>query len=263
VANNQYAIIFENVSLVRNGKLILDKINWRVKRGERSVILGLNGSGKTTLLKLVAGYGYPSGGSVEVLGERFGEVDLRELRKRVGWVHMDLKYEIPPFMTAEEVVATGLRGSLAIYDSLSIDEKRDVEKFLSLMEALRLKNRKFITLSTGERQRVLISRAMAANPEILLLDEPCLGLDPLSREDFLNTLQGLLEKEKDITAVYVTHHLDEITGVFQSVTILKNGKISKRGQIGDIPREDIIRDLYGPGFRAYGIGIDFGENPGK
>ncbi len=245
--DNQYAVLFSGVSVLKNGKFLLQEIDLEVKRGERLVILGLNGSGKTTLLRLIAGFGYPTRGSLSVLGKPFGFTDIRELRKRVGWIYSDLRYEIPGYMRVEEVIYSGFQGSLVVYKDLGKSEITRVLKVLDMVDGKNLLNRYFDTLSTGERQRAIIARALFANPEILLLDEPCMGLDPVNRELFLKSISNMLEKNRELTVIYVTHHVEEIVHGFQRVVLLDKGKIVSKGRVGDMIKGDILSAVYGEG----------------
>ena len=257
MVNNQYAVIFNDVSIVRNGKFLVEGINLAVKHGERLVILGLNGSGKTTLLRLIAGFGYPSRGNISVLGNPFGFTDIRKLRRSVGWIYSDLKYEIPGYMRVGEVVYSGLRGSLVVYEALKEKEVNEVRRMLKTVEAEDLLDRRFDTLSTGERQQVIIARALFANPKILLLDEPCIGLDPVNRELFLDSVSKMLEINRELTVIYVTHHVEEIVEGFQTIMLLDRGRIISKGNIGDLVKENILSTIYGKNVRIKSVGNRF------
>jgi len=248
MSKNQAVIECQDVSLIINGKSILKRINFKLIQGGHCVLLGLNGSGKTSLLKLISGYGYPSAGKLKVLGRYFGEIDLRILRKRIGWVHMDLKYDIPPFMNSTEVIISGKRGALVIYEDAGKSELDKAVYFLKLMNAEKIINRRFGSLSTGERQKVLIARALFTDPEILLLDEPCLGLDPVSREEFLTSLSGMLIKRRDLTVLYVTHHIEEIPEIFEEMMIIDRGNILVRGATDAVLKKEILSRIYGDEF---------------
>ncbi len=242
-------IVLQDVCFEIQGAPILEGINWEVPRGERWVLLGPNGSGKTTLLSLITGYSYPSRGRVEILGNVFGFTDLREMRRKIGWVHGDLRHMIPEFMTVEAVVIAGKRGSLVLYENCSRAEKKAASGKLELVEADGLISRRFATLSTGERQRVLIARALIAEPEILLLDEPCLGLDPGSRESFLKSLASFFADRADLTVVTVTHHVEEIMENYHGVCVLDRGKIVTSGRLGETLNSGLVSTIFGENCR--------------
>ncbi len=251
---NQAAVECIDISLIISKNIILKNISFKLDRGKHYVLLGLNGSGKTSLLKILSGYGYPSRGKLKVLGKYFGEIDLRKIRKKIGWVHMDLKYEIPPFMNALEVVISGEEGSLAFYENLTQPQKERAGYYLNLMGVRNLFKRRFSSLSTGERQKVLISRALAAEPDILLLDEPCLGLDPVSREEFLFSLSEMLKKKNNLTVLYVTHHLEEIPADFTKVLVLHRGELLMQGDKTEVLTASALSRIYGDKFTVHKSG---------
>jgi iron complex transport system ATP-binding protein len=238
------------VCLDIKGKRILHGVTWVITRGEKWVVLGRNGSGKTSLLRLLSGFGYPSRGSVEVFGERFGKADLRLLRRRIGWVNGDMAGDFPRFMTCREVVESGGEGSIALYEDLGRKAARVADEALEAIGARHLSTREFATLSTGERQRVLIARALAAGPDLLLLDEPCLGLDPLAREDFLASLAGLFASRPDLTVISVTHHVEEIIEGFGNVLLMAGGRVVSMGARHEVLEGAGIKGVYGPRCRV-------------
>lgn len=239
------AVSLHGVSLDIRGTRILDTISWEVAKGEKWVVLGLNGSGKTSLLRLLSGFGYPSRGAMSVLGEPFGRTDLRMLRKHVGWVHGDLAVDFPGFMSGIEVVMSGAEGSLALYETRNGREAETAAAALESIGAGHLAERLFHTLSTGERQRVLIARALAAGPQLLLLDEPCLGLDPLAREDFLQSLSRLFALRSDLTVIGVTHHVEEIIEGFTRILLLAGGKAVAQGMRDEMMSGPEMARVYG------------------
>jgi iron complex transport system ATP-binding protein len=239
------AIRLEGMSLEINGTRILSGISWHVARGEKWVILGLNGSGKTSLLRVLSGFGYPSHGAVSVLGGEYGHTDLRLLRRHVGWVYGDLAADFPGFMTATEVVLSGGEGTIAFYDQITAAEAERAARALQEIGAGALAERRFHTLSTGERQRVLIARALAAHPQLLLLDEPCQGLDPVAREDFLHSLGYLFTRWQDLTVVCVTHHVEEIIPGYQRVLVLAGGTARAQGEREAVMGGEEIARIYG------------------
>ena len=217
-----------------------------MRAGQRWVLLGPNGSGKTSLVRLFSGYSYPSEGTLEVLGERFGRTDLRLLRSRIGWVHSDLRYQIPPFMSAAEVVLSRARGGLVLYGEVPAADRDSARGQLDMLAVGHLAERRFATLSTGERQRVLIARALAADVELLLLDEPAIGLDPAARERFLDDLAELFRQRPALTVVYVTHDIAEITSSYDGVLLLDGGRAVAAGAPRDALTERNLQAIFGP-----------------
>lgn len=247
---NHLAASLSSVCLDIGGKRILSDISWKPGRGEKWVLLGLNGSGKTSLLRLLSGFGYPSRGEMEVLGEHFGKADLRQLRKRVGWVHGDLAADFPGFMSCREVVTSGAEGSIALYEDLPPEAVQAADRALESIGAGGLGERRFRTLSTGERQRVLIARALAAGPELLILDEPCLGLDPVSREGFLRSLAALFLGRPELTVIGVTHHVEEIIPGYDRMLMLSGGRVVDQGSIEAVMGGPGVSRIYGEGCRV-------------
>ncbi len=244
--SRQAAAVLESVCLDIRGKRILHDVTWSVAPGEKWVVLGRNGSGKTSLLRLLSGFGYPSRGEIRVLGASFGHADLRQLRKRVGWVNGDLAMDFPGFMTCREVVESGGEGSIALYEEIRGKAARRADEALEAIGARPLSPRQFSTLSTGERQRVLIARALAAGPDLLLLDEACLGLDPLAREEFLSSLASLFAARKELTVISVTHHVEEIFEGYGSVLLMAGGRVVARGGRREVLEGSAIAEVYGP-----------------
>jgi iron complex transport system ATP-binding protein len=241
-----YSVIaLEGVCLDISGCRILDGISWEVKEGEKWIVLGLNGSGKTSLLRLLSGFGYPSRGTMHVLGEPFGRTDLRTLRRHVGWVHGDLAVDFPRFMNGREVVMSGREGAIALYEERNGQAAEEAEAALDSIGVRHLAERLFHTLSTGERQRVLIARALAASPRVLLLDEPCIGLDPVAREDFLQSLSVLFRGRPDLTVIGVTHHVEEIIDGFTRLLVLARGRVAGQGDREEVMEGPAIARVYG------------------
>jgi iron complex transport system ATP-binding protein len=210
---------------VRRGRTtILDNINWTVEAHQHWVVLGANGSGKTSLLAALTGYLTPSAGEVRMFDETFGRTDWRELRKRVGLVSSSIRQLIHEDDTALEIVVSGKDATIGSWHESSAADKRKGLAFLRQIEAEYLRERPWAVLSQGERQRVLIGRALMAKPTLLILDEPCAGLDPVAREHFLSFIQRLGAGKNSPTLVVVTHHVEEIMPAFSHVLMLKGGK---------------------------------------
>ena len=215
----------EDLSIHRNAIRILERINWKVNRGEHWVILGANGSGKTSLLKALTGYMTPTAGRIVVLGEQYGASDWRELRKRIGVVSASIAQLVHDEDSALEIVAGGRQAMIGYWGKISPSERRHAGSLLSMMRMNRAAERTWGVLSQGERQRVLIARALMAAPIILILDEPCAGLDPVARERFLSDISKLARKRHAPALVLVTHHVEEIVAEFTHLLALRRGRV--------------------------------------
>ena len=165
---------------MRDGIALIDDVTWRVLPGERWALLGPNGSGKTTLLRVVGAGLWPTRGTVEILGERLGRVDMRELRRRISMVSASVARTLRPAQPAGDVVLTGRHAPLETWWHEYSDQDRDRAARL-LADAgfggAQFAGRAFGLLSGGERQQVLLARALTAEPELALLDEPAAGLE--------------------------------------------------------------------------------------
>lgn len=238
-------IAVENVFWERGSEAILREVSWTVRRGEHWALLGLNGSGKTTLLNIVSGYLWPSKGRVTVLGRPYGTVDLRMLRKRIGWVSSAFQERLDPGESALRVVISGLHASIGLYETPLPDQ---VGRALELMESLgcgHVARRPYATCSHGEKQKLLIARALMADPELLILDEPCTGLDFVSRESLLRTVAELARREDGPTLVYVTHHPEEIVPEFTHTLLLRNGEVAAAGATDKVLTTDVLSAAFG------------------
>lgn len=214
----------------RDAVTILRDIHWRVQRGQHWVLLGANGSGKTSLLSALTGYLMPTTGEITVLGETYGESDWRELRKKIGLVSSALRQMMADGEVALESVVSGKYAMIDYWGQVRSADRVQARRLLRQVECAYLAERSWSVLSQGERQRVLIARALMAQPKLLILDEPCAGLDPAAREQFLQFLQRLGKKPGAPTLVLVTHHVDEIMPVFSHVLLLRKGRVLAAGK---------------------------------
>ena len=237
-------ISIHDLRVVRGGTEILTGIQWEVAAKENWVILGANGSGKTSLLSCVTGYLTPSAGTVEVLGKVYGKADWRELRKEVGLVSSGIRHWIEDQQTALDVVASGRNAELNLWHPAQGTLRREALKSLRQVECANLGDRPWAFLSQGERQRVLIGRALMARYRILILDEPCAGLDPVARERFLQFLTRLASLDKTPNLVFVTHHVEEILPCFDKALVLKGGEIRSQGAIGKVITSRIMSEAF-------------------
>lgn len=236
-----------DLKVVRGDTVILDQLSWEVRKGEHWVILGSNGSGKTSLLSALTAYITPSGGSIEVLGERFGESDWRELRKSIGLVSSSVRQRMADEESALETVVSGKYAMIDFWGRMTPEDRRFATGILRQMECGHLAGRPWRVLSQGERQRVLIGRALMAKPRLLILDEPCAGLDPVAREHFLQFIQRLGLKKAAPALVLVTHHIEEIMPVFTHVLLLKSGRVLASGAKREVLRSRQLEIAFGAG----------------
>jgi len=240
------AVYLRGVSVVRGGNRLLDGIDLDVEEGDRWVVLGPNGAGKTTLLQVLAARLQPSTGTVGLLGQRLGAVDVFELRPRIGLSSAVLADAIPPQEVVRDVVVTASYAVVGRWRELY--EEVDEERARDLLEALgvsHLADRRFATLSEGERKRVQIARSLMTDPELMLLDEPAAGLDLGGREDLVIRL-GRLAADLDSPAmVVVTHHVEEIPPSFTHALLLRSGRVVASGPLETALTEESLSDTFG------------------
>ena len=235
----------EGLRIARGKDVILEDVSWRVECGEHWVILGANGSGKTSLLSALTAYLTPSAGRVEVLGAAYGRTDWRELRKHVGLVSSSIRQMIGDVVTGLEVVVSGKDATLNPWGRVSPTDRARATAILRRVEAATLSARPWAVLSQGERQRVLIGRALMAAPPLLILDEPCAGLDPLAREGFVRFLQRLGTRRGAPALVLVTHHVEEIAPVFTHALLLRAGRVLASGPKDRTLTTRLLSDTFG------------------
>ncbi len=234
------------VSVVRGGAALLDRVTWRVAQGERWVVLGPNGAGKTTLLQVAAAQMHPTLGRAYVLGERLGAVDVFELRPRIGLTSAALAERVPGHERVLDVVRTAAYAVVGHWrERYEPQDDRRARTLLAALGAADLADRTFGTLSEGERKRVQIARALMADPELLLLDEPAAGLDLGGREDLVHRL-ALLAADPDSPAlVLVTHHVEEIPPGFTHALLLRAGRVVAKGPIGSTLTDATLSETFG------------------
>lgn len=228
------ALVLDGVSLVRGGRAIVDDVSWTVGAGEHWVVLGRNGSGKSSLLRMASLYQHPSSGTVDVLGERLGRTDVRSLRRRIGVASAGMAEQFRGDLTPVEIVMTAKNAALEPWWHRYDDADRDrARECLHRMEIGHLGERAFSTLSSGERQRVLLARTLLPEPGLLLLDEPTAGLDLAGREELLHGL-ALLAEPHGPAIVLVTHHVEEIPDGFDRVLMVSDGSVTASGPIDEV-----------------------------
>lgn len=236
-------LAIQKLRVARGRAVILSGVDWQVRPGEHWAILGANGSGKTSLLKALTGYLSPTAGDISLLGRRYGACDWRELRLRVGVVTSAFAASIPPAELAIETVESGKFAQLDLWHRTTPADRRAAMRWLAFVGLTKIAGREWAYLSQGERQRVLIARALMARPELLILDEPCAGLDPVAREHFLGFLEQLARRHqarprrgaRAPALVLVTHHVEEITPGFTHALLLRSGTVLAAG-----PRDAVL-----------------------
>jgi iron complex transport system ATP-binding protein len=233
------------VSVIRAGNLLLDGVDWRIERGQRWVLLGPNGSGKTTLMSVASTYLWPSRGEVAILGRKVGAVDVRELRRQIGIVSAALEMRIPGQLSAFDVVVAGANGSIAPWwDSPTRATRHKAHEMLELTGCDQLAERPFELLSSGERQRVQIARALMVDPSLLLLDEPAAGLDLGARERLAILLARLNDAPHLAAIVVVTHHVEEIAPGTTHALVLKAGRVVASGEAAATVTGPILSEAF-------------------
>ncbi|MFC4058622.1 ABC transporter ATP-binding protein [Planomonospora corallina] len=236
----------QDVTVRRDGAVLLRNIEWTVHEDERWVVIGPNGAGKTTLLQVVGAMLFPTEGVVEILDERLGQTDVFDLRPRIGLASAALAERVPP---EEKVIDLVLTGSYAILGRWKEEyDSHDVTRAVELIDQLgcaHLIRRRFNTLSEGERKRVQIARALMPDPELLLLDEPAAGLDLGGREDLVRRLSTLAHDPKAPTMVLVTHHVEEVPSGFTHALLLRHGSVVAQGPIDHVMTADNLSRTFG------------------
>ena len=234
----------EHLSCQSGRRYLIYDINWEVKKGDHWIVFGTNGCGKTTLLSIVAGFKGETAGRLEVFGEPYNEKNIFSHRKRIGWVSSSFFDKYLSWESAMDLVLSGVSGTLSLSKDIT---DRDVKRAKGLLKQLRLGDKisqPFALMSKGERQCVLIARALISNPEILILDEPGTGLDIYAREYVLQAIMDLAENT-DMTIIYVTHYAEEILPMFDKTILLCEGHLFAKGKTKDLFQQNIISDFLG------------------
>lgn len=238
-----------NVCFRRGRREILRDVSWSVARGQHWCILGPNGCGKTTLLNVITGYDSPTAGSVAVSGSLHGECDWREVRKKIGLVTSVLGIMLEDSEPVPEVVASGRDAKLNLIERVPPEVRRRALKLLAEVGCGHLCDSRWGVLSQGERQKVLICRSLMADFDVLILDEPCAGLDPVAREHFLAWMQRLARRKNAPSLVMVTHHVEEILPCMSHVLMLKDGAVFASGKKKRTLASRSLAALYGAPLR--------------
>lgn len=225
---------------------LLREVDWRVERGQHWAVLGPNGAGKTTLLRLAAAESHPSKGVIEVLGRRLGRTDMRQLRESIGLVDSRTAGTIPARRPVFETILSGAFSSIAIqHRRLERSHADRARELLGLVELEELATRQFGECSQGERQRVLLARALMPGPRLLLLDEAAAGLDLPSREQLILALDEMARRDPGLTTVSITHHIEEIPPAATHAMLLREARVLGAGPIGETLTSERMSACFG------------------
>ncbi|MBK9740181.1 MAG: ABC transporter ATP-binding protein [Actinobacteria bacterium] len=234
------------VSVRRGSSFLLSDVDLRIDEGERWVVIGPNGAGKTTLLLVASGRMFPTTGTVELLGEEVGAVDMAEVKPRIGWASSAMFADIPPRESVFDVVMTGAYAVSGRWREEYEDTDRDrAARLISAWGVADLSGRTYGTLSEGERKRTLIARALMSDPELLLLDEPGAGLDLGGREDLVDRMNTLALDPDAPTQIVVTHHVEEIPSGFTHALLLRGGAVTAAGPLADVLTDEHLTATFG------------------
>jgi iron complex transport system ATP-binding protein len=231
-----------DVTVVKDGKKIIENIDWSVSDGENWAVFGPNGSGKSFLLRIIYASQNFSTGKVSIFGKEIGKISIWELKKYIGFVSDLLQKDYHERSSVIDVICSGFFSSIGLYDDVSdfmIEKSKEIMASLGIRH---LSERRYGELSHGEQRRVLIARALVFDPRLLILDEPCTGLDIQSRERFLSTVENI-SKQRNI--IFVTHHIEEIMPCITHVIFMKDGKVYGIGTKDKMMTEKNIRDILG------------------
>ena len=236
---------YKNITFKRDGRKILKDINWKVCEGENWALLGLNGSGKSTILSMIPAYTFATSGELSVFGKTFGSCVLNDVKTKVGFVSSTLNNFSDRLntQTLSDVVLSGKYNSIGIYQEITQQDREEANKIIDDFKLTQLKINKFSTLSQGEQRKTLLARAFMNKPELLILDEPCSGLDIRAREIFLKSLEENF-KNKNMPFIYVTHQIEEIISSVTHVAILDKGEIVAQGNKFEVLTEENLSKLF-------------------
>jgi iron complex transport system ATP-binding protein len=246
----------DHISFIRDNNVILHDISLLIEKGQHWAIIGQNGSGKTSLISIINGYHHPSEGTAQVLGRRFGKTDLRELRKHIGEASSEIKNMLHTQDTVIDIVLSGRFATIGLYETPSVEDKVKAKMLLEFFELSETEDRPFNILSSGEQQKTLLARALIPEPELLVLDEPCAGLDMGSREELLDAIQKMCDSPGGPTLILVTHHIEEIIPAVTHSLALREGRVVAQGDKKDVLTGEVLS-------RTFDLSIEVQERYGR
>ena len=250
------AFELRSVGVRRGESWILRGVDWSVPAGACAAILGPNGSGKSTLARILACHLWPTEGDTTILTGRLGDANLPEVRRAIRLVQPAGPYDVDPALAARDVVLTGFFGTIGLYGAVTDAMAAEADRLLNQVGLSHVAGHAYATLSSGERVRALIARALAVRPGLLLLDEPTAGLDLLAREQVLATVQRLFEPHSGDaarldgdggpppTVLFITHHVEELPPATSHVLLLSEGRVAAAGTPEQVLRADVLSRVY-------------------
>jgi iron complex transport system ATP-binding protein len=238
-------VLLVNVYFIRNGFTILNDVSLHIARGQHWAIIGPNGAGKTSLVSIINGYHWPSEGHAEVLGCKFGSVDLRDMRRHIGECSSEIRNMIHGGESIDKIVISGKFGSIGLYEKPTREDYERADHLLDFFGLSKLKNRAFESLSSGEQQKTILARALMPEPQLLVLDEPCAGLDLRSREELLDSVQKMSVSPDGPTLIFITHHIEEIMPGITHALALRQGRVVAYGSKDDVLTDEVLRTTFG------------------
>ena len=250
-------LALKNLRYERGDRIILDGIDWQVRAGEHWVILGPNGCGKTSLINCLTGYEMATAGEISLDSAEYGRTDWREVRKRVGLVTSTLTFYLEPQEPVLDAIVSGRDAMLNLVGDIDEDLIEEARLLLEKIGCSYLANSRWGVLSQGERQKILICRALMSKFSVLILDEPCAGLDPVAREHFLKWLQTIAQQPDAPSLVLVTHHVEEILSCFTHVLLLKLGRIIAAGPKHEVLTSGRLSEAYGADLEVTNAGARY------
>jgi len=245
----------DHVSFIRNSNRILHDIDLCIDHGQHWAIIGQNGSGKTSLISIINGYHQPSQGKACVLGRKFGSADLRELRLHIGECSSEIRNMIHQWEPVRDIVLSGKFASIGLYETPSVKDHKRACDLIDIFGLSGMSDRIFETLSDGEKQKTLLARALMPEPELLILDEPCAGLDIKAREELLTAVQKMTVMGGP-TLIYITHHIEEILPSITHVLALRKGKVMASGARKEVLTNEVLS-------RTFEVPVELHEKGGR
>lgn len=244
-------IEYKNVYFIRDEKLIIDDISFKIESGQNWVILGPNGAGKSILFSMLMAYNIPTKGKISAFGKTFGEYNWNKVKSRIGIVSSTMsRFEsVLNRMDVYHLILSGLKATIGIYEEITPQERIQTSEIIAKYDFEHMQEKPYRNLSEGEKKKALILRSIITNPDILILDEPCASLDLYQKEQILRTLSEI----KKTNLIYVTHDLTEILPEFDHIMMLKHGKILAQGKKQDVLTEAYLSELYGLKVRLFDV----------